>query len=60
MTALGMMYEQGLGVPEDDAEGVKWFRRAAEQGNAKGQTYLGWMYEKGRGVPEDDEGIFTS
>lgn len=31
---LGVMYEYGLGVPKDDAEAVKWYRMAAEQGNA--------------------------
>ena len=31
---LGMLYSVGVGVPEDDAESVAWFRRAAEQGDA--------------------------
>jgi TPR repeat protein len=29
---LGMMYENGRGVPRDDAQAVVWFRKAAEQG----------------------------
>jgi len=29
---LGDMYRKGLGVPENDAEAVKWYRKAAEQG----------------------------
>ena len=28
---LGMMYDLGFGVPEDDQEAVKWYRLAAEQ-----------------------------
>ena len=28
---LGVIYDNGEGVPEDDAEAVKWFRMAAEQ-----------------------------
>ena len=30
--ALGVMYKRGEGVPENDFEAVKWFRKAAEQG----------------------------
>ena len=41
-------------MPEDDAEAVKWFRKAAEQGQADAQFNLGVMYVKGDGVPEDD------
>jgi uncharacterized protein len=32
---------------------VKWFRKAAEQGDAKGQLSLGIMYGDGTGVPQD-------
>ncbi len=28
---LGVMYNEGLGVPQDYAEGVRWYRKAAEQ-----------------------------
>jgi len=51
---LGVMYAEGQGVPEDDAEAVKLFRKAAEQGYADAQHNLGFMYDKGQGVPEDD------
>ena len=37
----------------DEAEAVKWYRKAAEQGHAKAQTSLGWMIEKGKGVNQD-------
>ncbi len=29
---LGVMYEIGEGVPQDFAEAVKWYRKAADQG----------------------------
>ena len=48
------MYANGEGVPEDDAEAVRWYRLAAEQGNATAQLNLGVMYAKGEGVPKDD------
>jgi TPR repeat protein len=48
------MYNFGNGgVPKDDVEAVKWFRKAAEQGEAKAQLNLGIMYGTGNGVPED-------
>ena len=44
---LGFMYDWGQGVPKDDAEAVRWFRLAAEQGNVKAHAYLGAMYAQG-------------
>ena len=51
---LGVMYGNGRGVPQDDAEAVNWYRLAAEQGNAYAQSRLGVMYYNGQGVPQDD------
>ncbi len=48
------MYATGQGVPEDDAEAVRWYRLGTEQGNAAAQLNLGLMYDNGEGVPEDD------
>ena len=48
------MYDKGQGVPRDDAQAVKWYRLAADQGVAKAQTNLGVKYANGRGVPQDD------
>ncbi|MDA8961014.1 sel1 repeat family protein [Akkermansiaceae bacterium] len=38
---LGVMYENGEGVPEDKAEATKWIRKAAEQGNEDAKAWLG-------------------
>eukprot|EP00747_Dinoflagellata_sp_TGD_P178644 gnl/TRDRNA2_/TRDRNA2_27956_c0_seq1.p2 gnl/TRDRNA2_/TRDRNA2_27956_c0~~gnl/TRDRNA2_/TRDRNA2_27956_c0_seq1.p2 ORF type:complete len:118 (+),score=38.52 gnl/TRDRNA2_/TRDRNA2_27956_c0_seq1:404-757(+) len=44
------MYEFGKGgVEVNYEEAAKWYRKAAEQGNAGGQRGLGYMYELGRG-----------
>ena len=52
------MWDTGRGVPQDDAEAVRWYRLAADQGYAEAQVHLGRMYSNGRGVPEDDaEGV---
>jgi TPR repeat protein len=37
----------------DYAEAVKWFRKAAEQGNAGAQNNLGSCYQNGHGVTND-------
>ena len=47
------MYENGNGVPQDYAEAVKWYRKAADQGYARAQNNLGVMYNRGQGVPQD-------
>ena len=52
--SLGLRYADGEGVPEDDAEAIKWIRKAAMQEHANAQTKLGRMYATGEGVPEDD------
>ena len=43
----------GVGVPQDDAEGVRWYRLAADQSYVPALTNLGNMYETGEGVPQD-------
>lgn len=50
---LGLMYEQGRGVPNDPETAADWYRRAAEQGLAVAQVNLARMYDEGRGVAED-------
>ena len=51
---LGLMYRNGEGVPQDDTEAAKWFRKAAEQGHPNAQNWLGWMHQSGKGVPKSD------
>ncbi len=53
--SLGVIYDNGYGVPENDKTAVKWYRLAAEQGNDFAQYNLGLMYDNGQGVPEDDK-----
>ena len=40
---LGVMYANGDGLPEDDAEAVRWYRMAAEQGIRRG-TVQSWCH----------------
>jgi FOG: TPR repeat, SEL1 subfamily len=53
---LGHMFQNGNGIAiatEDYPKALYWFKKAAEQGNAKGENYLGYIYEQGLGVPQD-------
>ena len=52
-SVLGYMYNEGIGVPQDYKESVKWYRKAAEQRFAEAQLNLGLMYVKGQGVLQD-------
>jgi hypothetical protein len=47
------MYVIGQGVPQDYAQAVAWWRKAAEQGEAEAQWRLGYLYFNGSGVPQD-------
>lgn len=51
---LAYDYQHGLGhIARNEAETVKWYRRAAEQGCAEGQYQLALCYEKGCGVEQN-------
>jgi TPR repeat protein len=54
MLDLGVMYQTGNGVAQDDAEAVRWYRAAARAGNVEGMLSLGMMYETGTGVAPND------
>ena len=51
---LGWAYDNGQGVPQNDKEAVKWYRKSAEQGISEAQYNLGLMYMEGEGVPQDN------
>ena len=50
---LGLMYDNGEGVPQDYKAAVKWYSLAAEQGDTSAQFQLGYMYHFGEGVIQD-------
>ena len=54
MYKLGLNYYEGKnGKTQNYTEAVKWFRQAAEQGNAKAQTFMGVCCYNGSGVTQD-------
>ena len=50
---VGDAYDIGAGVKRDVAEAIKWYRKAAEEGNAEGEYSLGGKYDSGDGVSQD-------
>jgi TPR repeat protein len=50
---VGLLHDQGQGVPEDANEAALWYRLAAEQGHPAAQNNLGMLYFDGRGVSVD-------
>jgi TPR repeat protein len=44
---LGIMYDKGLGVLENDRTASSWYVKAAEQGDANAQYNLARMYHSG-------------
>jgi len=53
MFYLGAKYSDGRGVPKDEAEGLRWYRKVAERGNSGAMLNVGNSYYNGRGVAED-------
>ena len=55
MYRLGRIYSMGPANLRDEAEGVRWYRRAADAGNANGMTALAMAQLQGRGTPRDQQ-----
>jgi TPR repeat protein len=51
---LGIMYVKGLGVPQDNALGMRWTRIAADKGLADAQNEVGIFYQQGLGVERNE------
>lgn len=52
---LGYCYAEGLGTKQSDADAVKWYRKAADNGNVTGQYNMGVVHHKAmHGLPQDN------
>ena len=49
--AMGVMAENGFGMPKNYPQAAQWYLKAAKQGNTDAQYNLGAMYEHGVGMP---------
>ena len=50
---LGLLYQNGQGVPKDLVKAAELYQKAADQGNAAARNNLGLLYQNGQGVPKD-------
>lgn len=58
MYLIGVMYQSGRAVPQDDPTAAGWFEASAKLGNASGQYALARATIEGRGVEKNrDKGI---
>jgi Sel1 repeat len=51
---LGVLYQQGRGVPKDERRALQLFQEAAMKGSLAAQTNLARAYEMGVGTPQED------
>jgi len=50
---LGMLYDSGRGVAQDQAAAASWYRKAAKQNHPPAELYLGILLYSGQGVKQD-------
>ena len=50
---LGQMTEKGAGIAQSDSDAFRWYKLAADFGNAKGMLEVGQAYSTGMGVAVD-------
>lgn len=53
MTIIGELYRDGLGVRTDPAEAARWYKLAADRGDAQGAYAFALAHLQARGVEED-------
>lgn len=52
--AIGQMYLDGHGVPQDPAQAAIWLEKSANGGNARARGQIGALYATGTGVTQDE------
>ena len=50
---LGVLYDEGIEVQQDNAKAVELYTKACNRGNAAACSNLGMMYYIGKGVQQD-------
>jgi TPR repeat protein len=53
MTLVGELYRDGLGLPRNPQEAVRWYKLAADRGDPPGAFALALSYLRGFGVKQD-------
>ena len=52
---MGILFSEGRGVPKNDSEAARWFRKAADQGHGHACFNLGRAYQFGDGVQQSNQ-----
>jgi TPR repeat protein len=52
---LGLLYDEGAGVPQNYRQAKEWFEKAAKQGHVGAQANLGTLYLQGTGAPQSSQ-----
>jgi TPR repeat protein len=52
---LGLLYNEGHGVPQDYGQAKHWFEKAVKQGHVEAQVNLGMLYLLGQGASQSDQ-----
>ena len=50
---IGVMHEWGNGVPQDNSQALRWYKRSAERFHKDAQNNLGALYSKGEGTEQN-------
>ena len=56
--ALAVMYDDGLGLPQNFVRALHWYRKAAHSGLVDSQYMVARFYGRGRGVKQDPATAF--
>jgi hypothetical protein len=55
MAELGLCYELGCGLQQNDGEALDWYTKAANLGHVTSKYSVAEAFEEARGVPQSDE-----
>lgn len=55
MNELGLLFQNGEGVPQDYGVAHSWYTKSAALGNEDARWNLGRLYQNGWGVTRDDD-----
>lgn len=58
MASVAMMYKNGLSVPEDAVEALRWFEKAGYEGNVTAMHFAAGMHLHAQGVPYNPQAAF--
>ena len=59
MAALGLCYEAGLGIEEDIARAVSFYKRSAEAGDSFGMAHYGYALANGEGCEKNEKAAMS-